>query len=518
MRVILRAVISVVAALAAWQLLALFVDSAVYPTPSAIATNVEWANVFEPVMQTVRLAIVGFVIGVSVSVVIGVLCVLFTRFEPIGMQLALLTYTVPVLALGSILATIWPATTTRITIAAIFTVYTTVIGTVIGLRSADRNSVELVTALGASRLGRARLIEIPAAIPSLLAALKIAAPASLLGTIIGEYIGGEGGVGVSMLSSQRLGNVERVWALAVTVSAVAGSFYLVVAAVERWVDRRRPSVGIPARSSSHEEQPTVAVRLMQALMRASIIIGVVLTIWYGGLWFFDVNSFVGITPDRVWEHLVAGVDASTNRGELFGELGTTFGHAGLGFVFGTGAGVVGAVVMRLAPWAERVVLPIAVTAQSVPIVALLPLALLLLGRGNVLVAVVAGLVSFFPTLVNVDASLARTPKAAVDLVSANGASAWRNMVLTRLPYAAPALFASARIAIPASVAGALLVEWQVLGNGIGRVMVNAALQSRYVHLWSAVVVISVATTLVALVALAGERMISRRFGLDSTLS
>lgn len=207
-----------------------------------------------------------------------------------------------------------------------------------------------------------------------------------------------------------------------------------------------------------------------------------------------------------------------HRSDLFGELGTTFGHAGLGFVFGTGAGVVGAVVMRLAPWAERVVLPIAVTAQSVPIVALLPLALLLLGRGNLLVAVVAGLVSFFPTLVNVDASLARTPKAAVDLVAANGASPWRNMMLTRLPYAAPALFASARIAIPASVAGALLVEWQVLGNGIGRVMVNAALQSRYAHLWSAVVVISVATTMIALVALAGERMISRRFGLDSTLS
>jgi hypothetical protein len=47
-------------------------------------------------------------------------------------------------------------------------------------------------------------------------------------------------------------------------------------------------------------------------------------------------------------------------------------------------------------------------------------------------------------------------------------------------------------------------------------MVTAALQSRCVHLWSAVVVISVATTTVALVALAGEQLISRRFDLDST--
>lgn len=518
MRTVLRAALVVVLAVVGWQLLATMVDSAVYPTPTAIVSTVEFSGIVEPVVQTVRLAVVGFVIGVTVSISIGVLAVVFPRFEPLGLQLALLTYTVPVLALGSILATIWPATGTRITIAALYTVYTTVIGTVVGLRSADRHSLELVEALGASRLGRARLIELPAALPSILAALKIAAPAALLGTIIGEYIGGEGGVGVAMLSSQRLGAVERVWALAVAISLVAGAAYLAIAAVERVVDRRRPSVGIPSRRASAPSQASRAQRLLQAGLRGLAIVGVVMVLWYGGLTLFDVNSFVGITPDRVWGHLVTEPDAAANRSELFGELGITLGHAALGFVFGTGAGVVGAVLMRLAPLLERVVLPLAVTAQSVPVVALLPLILLLLGRGNLLVGVVAGLVSFFPTLVNVDAALARTPRAAIDLVAANGAGPWRNLVLTRLPYAAPALFASARIAIPASVAGALLVEWQVLGNGIGRLMVTAALQSQYVHLWSAVVVISLATTLIALLALGAERLISNRFGLESSLS
>ncbi|MEM9566405.1 MAG: ABC transporter permease subunit [Actinomycetota bacterium] len=518
MRPLIRAAVLALAAVAGWQVLATIVDSTVYPTPWEIVSTVEVAGILEPVGQTVRLAIIGFVIGVSVSIAIGVLAVAFPSFEPLGLQLALLTYTVPVLALGSILATIWPATGTRITIAALYTVYTTVIGTVVGLRSADRHSLELIEALGASRLGRARLIELPAALPSVLAALKIAAPAAILGTIIGEYIGGEGGVGVAMLSSQRLGAVERVWALAVAISLVAGGAYLVIAAVERAVDRRRPSVGIPSRRVPAPNDRSTAERLVQAGVRGLAVIGVVMVIWYGGLRLFDVNSFVGITPDRVWGHLVTEPDAAANRSELFGELAITLGHGALGFVFGTGAGVIGAVAMRLAPLAERVLLPLAVAAQSVPVVALLPLILLLLGRGNLLVGVVAGLVSFFPTLVNVDAALARTPRAAVDLVAATGAGPTRNLVLTRLPYAAPALFASARIAIPASVAGALLVEWQVLGNGIGRLMVTAALQSRYVHLWSAVVVISVATTLIALLALGAERIISSRFGLESTLS
>ncbi|MEM9132303.1 MAG: ABC transporter permease subunit [Actinomycetota bacterium] len=518
MRAVARVVAIVVVAVAGWQLLATVVGSPVYPTPTDIVGTVEPAGIVEPVVQTVRLAVVGFVIGVSASIAIGVLAVMFPRFEPLGLQLALLTYTVPVLALGSILATIWPATGTRITIAALYTVYTTVIGTVVGLRSADRHSLELIEALGASRLGRARLIELPAAVPSVLAALKIAAPAAILGTIIGEYIGGEGGVGVAMLSSQRLGAVERVWALAVAISLVAGGAYLVIAAVERLVDRRRPSVGIPSRRAAVPVEASTPKRLLQLGLQGLAIVGVVMALWYGGLLLFDVNSFVGITPDRVWGHLVSEPDAAANRSELFGELGITMGHAALGFVFGTGAGVIGAVAMRLAPLAERVLLPLAVTAQSVPVVALLPLILLLLGRGNLLVGVVAGLVSFFPTLVNVDAALARTPKAAIDLVAANGAGAARNLLLTRLPYAAPALFASARIAVPASVAGALLVEWQVLGNGIGRLMVTAALQSRYVHLWSAVVIISLATTIIALLALGAERFISARFGLESTLS
>ena len=75
-------------------------------------------------------------------------------------------------------------------------------------------------------------------------------------------------------------------------------------------------------------------------------------------------------------------------------------------------------MFNLVPRLERMVLPFAIAFQAVPVVAFLPLGLLLLGRGVALAALVAGLVSFFPALVNVDTALRQTPRAATDLLTA----------------------------------------------------------------------------------------------------
>jgi sulfonate transport system permease protein len=520
MKHVARTLAVIASVLVVWQLIALAVDSTVLPAPLDIARYASGAGVsalLEPTLQTLRLATIGFVIGVVCSIAIGVLCVRFPRFEPVGLQFALLTYTVPVIALGSIMSTIWSADVTRITIAALYTVLTTVMGTILGLRSVDTNAMELVTVFGAPRARRGRLVEFPAAIPSILAALKIAAPAAVLGTVIGEYLGGEGGVGVAMVSAQRQGNVDRTWSLAISISLAAGLLYLAVAAVGRWVETRRSGTPMTNRVPTPVRR-TAAVAAGRSAAALLIGVAAIVGLWYAALRLLDVDSFIGVTPDRVWEYLVTSPLATDNRSAMLDALITTMGHAAIGFIAGTSAGVLCAIALRLTPWAERLILPAAVAAQSVPIVALLPLAVLVVGRGTLIVALVAGLVSFFPTLVNIDTALARTPQGALDLMSANGAGTARSMVLTRLPFAAPALFTAARIAIPASVAGALLVEWLVLGDGIGRVMVTAGLQSRYTQLWSAVVVISIATTVLAVAARWAERRVSRRFGLASSLA
>jgi ABC-type nitrate/sulfonate/bicarbonate transport system permease component len=74
------------------------------------------------------------------------------------------------------------------------------------------------------------------ALPSIFAALRIAAPAAFLGAILGEYVGGpDVGFGPAMVNAQQSLEVARVWTLAITSGAIAGSAYALVGLLARVV-------------------------------------------------------------------------------------------------------------------------------------------------------------------------------------------------------------------------------------------------------------------------------------------
>ena len=112
-------------------------------------------------------------------------------------------------------------------------------------------------------------------------------------------------------------------------------------------------------------------------------------------------------------------------------------------------------------------MPIAMVLRSVPLVAMTPLIVLVFGRGLMAVTVIAGIVTFFPTLVNVTLALRATPQESIDLCRAYGASPRHTLRKVQVPSALPALFASLRIAAPLALVGALLAEWLATGQGLG---------------------------------------------------
>jgi ABC-type nitrate/sulfonate/bicarbonate transport system permease component len=78
-------------------------------------------------------------------------------------------------------------------------------------------------------------VRLKASLPSLFAALRIAAPAAVLGAIIGEYLGGDNGLGVAMINSEQSLNIAGTWGIALVTTALAGIGYAVVAVVGRLV-------------------------------------------------------------------------------------------------------------------------------------------------------------------------------------------------------------------------------------------------------------------------------------------
>src|SRR5699024_7336331 len=101
-------------------------------------------------------------------------------------------------------------------------------------------------------------------------------------------------------------------------------------------------------------------------------------------------------------------------------FGQTVVDAGVGFLIGFIVAVIAAVLMDSMASLKRSFMPLAVVLRSVPLAALIPLIVLLFGRGLFGVIIVVTLVTFFPTLVTVMQGLDSTPEGASNVVKATG--------------------------------------------------------------------------------------------------
>ena len=147
------------------------------------------------------------------------------------LRLAVAVYCLPIIAVGTIFAVIFEGNTAKVVLAAMAVFFPTMVGMVVGLRSADRSSLDLVRAYGGGSWRQLTKVRLRACLPSLFAALRIAAPAAVLGAVIGEYIGGESGLGVAMIASQQASAVETTWGLALAITALSGVGYAITAFV-----------------------------------------------------------------------------------------------------------------------------------------------------------------------------------------------------------------------------------------------------------------------------------------------
>ena len=251
------------------------------------------------------------------------------------------------------------------------------------------------------------------------------------------------------------------------------------------------------------------------LSSAVLSIGFILAVWVGFLWFFDVNHFVGKGPLDVWRYLVTADDAGVHRSAIAGDLRTTLRNAGIGLSAGTIGALLTATLFTIVPISERVIMPMAMALRSVPLIATTPLIVLTFGRGLSAVAIIAGIITFLPTLVNVTLALRAAQSELADLIHAFGGSRSQLFTRVQVPTALPALFASLRIASPLAVIGALVAEWLATGKGLGAQILETSAYSDYTGLWSRVVILVLCSVTVYKGIAVVEQRVLRRFALQT---
>ncbi|WP_019634778.1 ABC transporter permease [Actinomadura atramentaria] len=233
----------VLALVAAWWIAAVtvFRSTGTVPSPWTVLASVRhdgWALYGPNLGVTAAGAAKGFLWGNGTAVALALLVALLPRLEPLATQLAVLSYCTPLLALGPIVLVVFGGRTPTVFLAAVSVFFTSMVGTLAGLRSADRAGLDLVTACGGGRWQRLVRVQAIAALPGVVGALKIAAPAAVLGAILGEYLGGvDSGVGVALTAAQAAYDVPRTWGMALAAGALAGAGYLLAALLGRATDR-----------------------------------------------------------------------------------------------------------------------------------------------------------------------------------------------------------------------------------------------------------------------------------------
>lgn len=225
--------------LAWWLLAAIGAAGGTVPSPANVLSTMwsDGAALYVPNFTvTARGALTGFLWGNALAIGLAVLVVLVPPVEALATQLAILSYCTPLLALGPIILVVFGGRTPTVFLAAMYCFFTTMVGTLAGLRSADRASLDLVEAYGGGRWQKFVRVQLFAAAPKTFAALKIAAPSAVLGAILGEYLGGvDSGIGVALTAAQTAYNVPRTWGMALAAAALAGLGYAAVALVARLV-------------------------------------------------------------------------------------------------------------------------------------------------------------------------------------------------------------------------------------------------------------------------------------------
>ncbi|MDQ2805035.1 MAG: ABC transporter permease, partial [Pseudomonadota bacterium] len=218
---------------------------------------------------------------------------------------------------------------------------------------------------------------------------------------------------------------------------------------------------------------------------------------------FHVRPFIAPSPGLVVATLIG------KFGMLMGNLQVTAIESILGFVLGNLASIALATLFVHRKTLEYAFFPVIVLINSIPVVAKAPILVLLLGNGLAPKVIIASIVCFFPTLVNMVRGLEAVSPQAMELLHVLSASRWEVFAKLRLPSSIPYLFSALKIASSTAVVGAIVGEWIGSQVGIGALIIQATYNFDSALLYATVLCGSAFSVLFFLAIKALERLCVR---------
>lgn len=224
-----------------WEavVLAFNVPAHVMPTASSVLQDIAGgaALIGRGVARTLLETLLGFAIGAMVGFAFGAAFAWSRALERVLFPLFILSQAIPVIAFGALVVMwlgngIW----SKVAIAAYLTAFPVTVNTCRGMRSVDPQRVALLRSFGAGDWRVFWSLQVPFALPSIMAALKLGISLGLIGAIVGEWFGDTVGLGILLLQAMYMENMPRLWAVILVCGVIGIALYTLMEAIERrWV-------------------------------------------------------------------------------------------------------------------------------------------------------------------------------------------------------------------------------------------------------------------------------------------
>ncbi len=225
--------------IALWQLVASLelISPILLPPPAAVASALSSAladgSLLKHAATTLEEMLVGLCIGVGFGLALGYVIAKAPLLESLLSPLIVAFQSTPIVAYAPLLV-IWFGTgvTGKIITTAIIVFFPTLVNTIAGMRGLESSLCDLFRSLRASRWQTFRHLELPAALPVILAGLKTSSTLAVIGAVVGEFVSARYGLGALVIAARSRYDTPLVIVSALTMTTLALALYSLVACIE----------------------------------------------------------------------------------------------------------------------------------------------------------------------------------------------------------------------------------------------------------------------------------------------
>ncbi len=243
MLTILKRVMPIALFCAAWEVacFVLKIPDYIVPAPHRVMEKVieSWSLLYAHSLTSIAEIMLGFVLASVCALICAIAMVHSRRIEALLEPFLVVSQVIPKVALAPLFI-IWfgHGILPKIIIAMMIAFFPVLVNAVVGLRSIDAEIIELMESIAANKRQTFWRVRLPNSLPYIFPALKVAALLSIVGAMVGEFVGSDKGLGYLMIIGDVNLDTDLLFASLVVVTAFGMVVYAVIEAFERRIESR----------------------------------------------------------------------------------------------------------------------------------------------------------------------------------------------------------------------------------------------------------------------------------------